>query len=98
MARRTVKIDLRLTESEAAALNRDVKTIGVKSVLVASEKLGKDAVKKITQSLFTHAKELQYAVSVDYEPDPAAAVKDLPIELHEGAKEWYRENGIEISG
>lgn len=78
--------------------DKDVHTIGVKSVLVASEKLGKDAVKKITQSLFTHAKELQYAVSVDYEPDPAAAVKDLPIELHEGAKEWYRENGIEISG
>ena len=29
MARRTVKIDLRLTESEAAALNRDVKKAGV---------------------------------------------------------------------
>ena len=29
MARRTVKIDLRLTESEAAALNRDVQKAGV---------------------------------------------------------------------
>ena len=29
MARRTVKIDLRLTESEAAVLNRDVKKAGV---------------------------------------------------------------------
>ncbi len=29
MARRTVKIDLRLTESEAAALNRDVRKAGV---------------------------------------------------------------------
>ena len=29
MARRTIKIDLRLTESEAAALNRDVKKAGV---------------------------------------------------------------------
>ena len=29
MARRTVKIDLRLTESEAATLNRDVKKAGV---------------------------------------------------------------------
>ena len=29
MARRTVKIDLRLTESEAAALNRDVSKAGV---------------------------------------------------------------------
>ena len=29
MARRTIKIDLRLTESEAAALNRDVRKAGV---------------------------------------------------------------------
>ena len=29
MARRIIKIDLRLTESEAAALNRDVKKAGV---------------------------------------------------------------------
>ena len=29
MARRTIKIDLRLSESEAAALNRDVKKAGV---------------------------------------------------------------------
>ena len=29
MARRTIKIDLRLTESEAATLNRDVKKAGV---------------------------------------------------------------------
>ena len=29
MARRTIKIDLRLTETEAAALNRDVKKAGV---------------------------------------------------------------------
>ena len=29
MARRTIKIDLRLTESEAAALNRDVEKAGV---------------------------------------------------------------------
>ena len=29
MARRTIKIDLRLTESEAVALNRDVKKAGV---------------------------------------------------------------------
>ena len=76
-------------------LNRDVKTIGVKSVLVASDTLSAGVVKKITQSFFDHAAELRYAVTVDYKPDPAEAVKDLPIALHEGARAWYKENKIQ---
>ena len=42
-----------------------------------------------------HAGELRYAVTVDYKPDPAEAVKDLPIALHEGARAWYKENKIQ---
>lgn len=76
-------------------LNKDVKTIGVKSVLVASDTLSAGVVKKITQSFFDHAAELRYAVTVDYKPDPAEAVKDLPIALHEGARAWYKENKIQ---
>lgn len=75
--------------------NRDVKTIGVKSVLVASDSLNANVVKKITKSLFEHAGDLRYAVTVDYEPDPVEAVKDLPVALHEGAKAWYKENKIQ---
>ena len=72
-----------------------MKTIGVKSVLVASDTLSAGVVKKITQSFFDHAGELRYAVTVDYKPNPAEAVKDLPIALHEGARAWYKENKIQ---
>jgi TRAP transporter TAXI family solute receptor len=77
-------------------MDRDVHTIGVKAVLVASGSLSEDLVKRITGSLFDHADELQYSVTVNYKPDPAEAVKDLPIPLHDGAKAWYREKGIEV--
>lgn len=74
----------------------EVRTIGVKSVLVAHNSLSTDMVNKITNSLFAHAKELKYAVWVDYEPDPQEAVTDLPIPLHEGARSWYESNGIAL--
>ena len=75
---------------------KEVRTIGVKSVLVAHNSLGRDMVNKITNSLFAHAGELKYAVWVDYEPDPREAVTDLPIPLHDGARSWYEENGIAL--
>ena len=77
-------------------MDRDVHTIGVKAVLVGSESLSQDLVKRITGSLFDHADELQYSVTVDYRPDPSEAVKDLPIPLHDGARAWYQENGIAV--
>lgn len=73
-----------------------VQTLGVKSILIASKELSADKVKQITQCLFAHEKDLQYSVSVDFELDPAVAVKDLPIPLHEGAKAWYAENGTAV--
>lgn len=76
-------------------LEKDVQTIGVKSVLVASDSLSADMVKKITKSLFDHANDLRYAVTFNCEFDPDQAVKNLPVELHEGAKAWYQENGIQ---
>lgn len=78
-------------------METDVNTIGVKAVLVGSEGLSEDLVKTITGSLFSYADELQYSVTVDYKPDPAEAVKDLPIPLHPGARAWYEENGIAVT-
>lgn len=78
-------------------METDVYTIGVKAVLVGSGSLSDELVKTITGSLFAHADELQYSVTVDYKPDPAEAVKDLPIPLHAGAKAWYEENGIAVT-
>lgn len=74
--------------------DEDVQTLGVKSVLIASADLPADTVKKVTQCLFDHEKDLRYSVSVDFELDPAQAAQGLPVALHEGAAAWYSENGI----
>ena len=67
----------------------DVKTLGVKSVLLARKDLSADRVKAVTRCLFDHVNDLEYSVSVHFELDKEEAVKDIPVELHDGAKEWY---------
>ena len=43
----------------------DIHTLGVKAVLLASDKLSSDTVEHLTEWLFSHAKDLQYATSLN---------------------------------
>ena len=74
----------------------DAVTVGVKAVLLASDKLSEEMVKKITAGLFSHASELQLAVPVDFSVTPETAVKNIPVPFHKGAAAYYKEQGITI--
>lgn len=75
---------------------KEVQTLGVKSILVASNDLSTDMVKKITASLFSHEQDLQYSVSVDFELGMEEATGDIPVPFHAGAKAYYEENGVSV--
>jgi len=76
--------------------NKDVKTVGVKAVLLASNKLSEGDVKKITAALFKNADQLQLAVPVDFALTEENAVLDIPIPFHPGAAAYYEEAGVSI--
>lgn len=73
-----------------------VKTLGVKSVLLASDSLSKDTVKQITSSLFDNSKQLQYATSVDLNLNISNAAEGITIPFHAGAAAYYSEHGIDV--
>lgn len=77
-------------------MNKDVKTMGVKAVLLASNKLPEGDVKKITAALFKNADQLQLAVPVDFTLTEESAVQDIPIPFHPGAAAYYEEAGVSI--
>lgn len=77
-------------------MNKDVKTIGVRAVLLASNKLSEGDVKKITAALFKNAGQLQLAVPVDFTLTEESAVQDIPIPFHPGAAAYYEEAGVSI--
>lgn len=74
----------------------DTVTLGVKAVLVASDKMKNETVERITELLFEHAKELKYATNADYTDDMVFATEAIPIPFHPGAAAYYEEQGIHV--
>ncbi len=74
-----------------------VKSLGVKSVLLASDNLSKDTVKQITTILFDNSKQLQYATSADTNINIHNAVDGISIPFHPGAAAYYSEHGFDVT-
>ena len=77
-----------------AGQSENVTTIGVKSVLLASDSLSENAVKQFTKTFFKHNKDLQYAPSLEVITDENTAVQGIDIPFHSGAAAYYKEKGI----
>ena len=76
---------------------KEVKTVGVKAVLLASDKLSEDTVKDITQILFKNQQQIQYALPVDISLDEKTAVEGITIPFHDGAAAYYKQHGITVN-
>lgn len=76
---------------------KPVKTVGVKAVLLASDKLSEDAVKDITKLLFQNQQQIQYALPVNISLDEKTAVEGITIPFHEGAAAYYKQHGITVN-
>ena len=79
-----------------AGQTESVNTIGVKSVLLASDNLSENAVKQFTEIFFKHSKDLQYATSLELITDEKTAVSGINIPFHPGAAAYYKEKGITV--
>lgn len=75
---------------------KDIQTIGVESVLLASDKLDEDIVYKITKCLFEHGKELQFNSMTDLELTQDIVTQGITIKFHKGAAKYYKKNGIDV--
>ena len=73
-----------------------VATVGVKALLLASEKMSDETAEKLTRQLFAHATEIEYATSLKEIADANAAVDGVQIPFHPGAKAYYTSQGITV--
>lgn len=89
-------IDCTIPKETYNGQTEDVQTVGVKAVLLASDKLSANTVKDITKILFKNKQELQYALPVDISLDEKSAVEGITIPFHKGAAAYYEECGIDV--
>lgn len=74
-----------------------VDTVGVKAVLLASDKLSEKTVENLTQTLFANKQELQYSLSADIALDEADAVEGVSVPFHKGAAKYYESVGVDVT-
>ena len=74
----------------------DIQTVGVKALLLASNKLSADSVKDLTKLLFENEEKLQYTLPVDISLDEKTAVEGITIPFHKGAADYYKDKGISV--
>ncbi len=80
-----------------SGLDEEVKTVGVKSALIASEDLDADLVYELLVSMYDNLDELHESHDALKVVSLEEAVKGLaPVPLHDGAVRFYEERGIEI--
>ena len=75
----------------------EVSTVGVKALLLASDKLSAKTVKQITGLLFENSQKLQYALPLDLVLDESSSTDRISIPFHPGAADYYKECGIDVT-
>lgn len=73
----------------------DIKTLGVKMVLIASDKMSDDRVKSITKNIFDNSNKFGFAKDDTF--DMNFATENITIPFHKGASEYYAENGVNVA-
>ncbi|QEK11378.1 TAXI family TRAP transporter solute-binding subunit [Crassaminicella thermophila] len=78
-------------------LDKDIKTVGIKSALIASADLDEDLVYELVKSIYENYDEISSSHKALEFVKLEEAIKGLPpVPLHPGAVRYYKEKGIEI--
>ena len=75
----------------------EVSTVGVKALLLASDKLSAKTVKQIAELLFENSQKLQYVLPLDLVLDESSCTDGISIPFHLGAADYYKECGIDVT-
>ena len=76
---------------------KEVSTVGVRALLLASDKLSAKTVKQLTELLFGNSQKLQYVLPLDLVLDESSSTDGISIPFHPGAADYYKKCGIDVT-
>lgn len=77
--------------------DEDIQTLGLKAVIIVSNKLENDAVKKLTEDIFSYQDQMGLNIYADFELTADYATSSVPVSFHAGAAEYYKEHGLDVA-
>ena len=76
--------------------DKEISTIGVRAVLVASNELNEDIVYELIKDIFDNSDELEKIASIDNKITTQSAVESVMIPFHAGAAKYLQEVGVTV--
>lgn len=89
-------IDCTIPAGTYAGQAEDISTVGVRSLLLVSNDLDEETVNQLTQELFNHTQDIQYALPLDLQLDINSATEGVSIPFHKGAAAYYEDQGVSV--
>lgn len=77
--------------------DKAISTVGVKSVLLASDSMSEKDVRAITRELFDNKYTLQKNIPAHLQLDFKDAVSGITIPFHQGAADYYASQGVTVN-
>lgn len=78
--------------------NDEVQTVGVKSILLASDTLSEETVQQIMDTLFANSAAIYKEAGIGETLSVDSAVLGVSVPFHKGAVSWYEAHGIHVEG
>ncbi|MCM3714331.1 TAXI family TRAP transporter solute-binding subunit [Alkalihalobacillus oceani] len=78
-------------------VDEDIPTLGVSNILFTHEDLDEDLVYNLTKSIYENIEEVQGSHNAIAAMELELALEGLTAPLHEGAKRYYQEQGLDTS-
>ena len=87
--------DVTIPKGTFSGMDEDARTVGVRSILLASDSLPADTVYQLTALLFEHTDEFDEYLRTRLTIRPESALEGISIPVHEGSKQYYEEHGFD---
>lgn len=76
--------------------DKDVQTLGIKTILAVNRQMKTEEVTKLTKNLFANSAKFNSIVPLGYQINIKDAVKGISIPFHPGAAKYYRAEGERV--
>ncbi len=85
-----------IPENTYEGQTEEIKTVGVRAVLVVSNRLDQDTVYNLTGEIFDHSGKLNEIIATDGSLSSLDASAEVMIPFHRGAAEYLKDHGVTV--
>lgn len=89
-------IDVTIPAGTYEGITEDIRTVGVRAVLVVSNRMSENTVKLLAENVLIYSEKLNENIATDSAYGVQESTEYIPIPFHPGAVDYYSSHGIDV--